>query len=75
MTMTLHEIQAQALQLSLQDRWQLIDALMHSVRPQYPVKPEGLAASLIGLAKTDSPPPTDEEVKAILAERLVRKYL
>jgi hypothetical protein len=36
---------------------------------------EGLAASLIGIAKTDAAPPTDEEVKAILDERLVQKYL
>jgi hypothetical protein len=38
-------------------------------------KPQSLAASLIGIAKTDMPPPTDEEVKAILDERLVQKYL
>lgn len=38
-------------------------------------KPENLAASLIGIAKTDTAPPTDEEVKAILDERLVQKYL
>lgn len=75
--MTLQEIQEQALRLSLEERWQLINALMKSVQPQsqLKVKPKGLAASLIGIAKTDAPPPTDEEVKAMLDERLVKKYL
>ena len=51
--------------------------IIKSVQPQSPskVKPQGLAASLIGIAKTDAPPPTDEEVKAMLDERLVKKYL
>ncbi len=77
MTMTLQEIQEQALRLSLEERWQLINALMKSIQPQSQLKakPKGLAASLIGIAKTDSPPPTDEEVKAMLNERLVKKYL
>lgn len=50
---------------------------MRSLQPQSPskVKPKGLAASLIGIAKTDVPPPTDEQVIAMLDERLVKKYL
>ncbi len=39
------------------------------------VKPKGLAASLIGIAKTDAPTPTDEEVKVMLDDRLTQKYL
>ena len=39
------------------------------------VKPKGLAASLIGIAKTDALPPTNEKVKAMLDERLFKKYL
>jgi len=39
------------------------------------VKPQGLVASLVGIAKTDAPSPTDEEAQAILDERLVQKYL
>ncbi|MBW4622879.1 MAG: hypothetical protein KME17_26405 [Cyanosarcina radialis HA8281-LM2] len=75
--MTLNELQDRALKLSVRDRWQLINTLMRSVQPQpqLTVKPQGLAASLIGIAKTDAPPPTDEEVKAMLDERLVQKYL
>jgi hypothetical protein len=38
-------------------------------------RPKGLAASLIGIAKTDSPAPIDDEVAAILDERLGQKYL
>ncbi|MEA5472416.1 hypothetical protein [Spirulina sp. 06S082] len=30
---------------------------------------------LRGIAKTDSPPPTDTEVKEMLAERRINKYL
>lgn len=50
---------------------------MCSLQPksQPSVKPKGLAASLIGIAKTDTPAPTDKEVEAMLSERLVQKYL
>ena len=71
--MTLHELEDQALKLSAEDRWQLINTLMRSLQPRS--KPKGLAASLIGMAKTDMLPPTDEEVKAMLDKRLVQKYL
>jgi hypothetical protein len=75
--MTLRELEDQALRLSNEDRCQLVNALMRSLqpKPQSTVKPQGLAASLIGIAKTDAPPPTDEEVNAMLDERLVQKYL
>ncbi len=83
--MTLRELQDQALRLFNEDRCQLINVLMRSrsdssgvslqPKPQSAVKPQGLAASLIGIAKTDTPAPTDEEVNAILDERLAQKYL
>ncbi|MBD2088543.1 hypothetical protein H6F67_01495 [Microcoleus sp. FACHB-1515] len=75
--MTLQELQEQALKLSLEERWQLVYVLMRSLQPnpQSTAKPTGLAASLIGIAKTNAPPPTDEEVKAILDDRLTQKYL
>ncbi|MEM8807292.1 MAG: hypothetical protein AAGF01_14810 [Cyanobacteria bacterium P01_G01_bin.38] len=75
--MTLTELQNQALQLPDKDRWQLINILIQSFRPsaQSTVKPKGLAASLIGIAKTDKTPPTDAEVKTMLDERLMQKYL
>ncbi len=75
--MTLHELQDQAMRLSISERQQLIHILQRSLQAQKQpaVKPKGLAVSLIGIAKTDAPPPTDEEVKAILDERLAQKYL
>jgi hypothetical protein len=75
--MTLHELQEQAMKLSVGDRQQLIDILQRSLqtKKQHTVKPKGLATSLIGTAKTDAPPPTDEEVKVMLDERLAQKYL
>jgi len=75
--MTLRDLQEQALKLPVDERWQLINTLMRSLQPtaESTVKPKGLGASLIGIAKTDAPPPTDEAVKAMLDERLVQKYL
>jgi hypothetical protein len=74
-TMTLHELQDQALELSVEDRWQLINALMRSLQPKnsLTVKPKGLAESLIGITKTDVPLSTDEEVSLMLDERLAQK--
>lgn len=83
--MTLHELQEQALKLPFEERWQLIQVLMRSVSDQQSgslqpsvqstAKPTGLAASLIGIARTDALAPTDEEVRVMLDERLVQKYL
>ena len=76
--MTLRELQDQALRLSIEDRWQLINVLLRSLQPnnsQPNVKNQGLAESLIGIAKTDLPAPTDEEVNTMLDERLAQKYL
>jgi hypothetical protein len=49
---------------------------MRSIQSKSPsaFKPKGLAASLVGIAKTDVLAPTDEEVQAMLDERLVQKY-
>jgi hypothetical protein len=75
--MTLRELQDQALKLSVEDRRQLINALQRSLQPdpRLDVKKQGVAASLIGMAKTNAPSPTDEEVTAMLDERLAHKYL
>ena len=69
--MTLKELQEQALKLTSEERWQLITELMRSIRPssEATTKPKGLAASLVGIAKTDASPPTDEEIKSMLDER------
>jgi hypothetical protein len=83
--MTLQELQEQALKLSIEERWELVWVVLRSIsdqqswplqpNPQSTARPTGLAASLIGIVQTDAPPPTDEEVKAVLDEQLVQKYL
>jgi len=76
--MSLQELREQALQLSVSDRLALMKTILYSLeeqlRPRPPV-PEDIVDRMIGLAKTDAPPPTDAEVEAILEERLVEKYL
>lgn len=76
--MSLQELRNQALQLSVSDRLELMSAILqslqHELRPRPPV-PEDIVDRMIGLAKTDAPPPTDAEVEAMLEERLVEKYL
>lgn len=75
--MTFQEIQDQALKLSSKERLQLMNALARSLQstPDRASRRQGAAARLIGIAKTDAPPPSDEEVARILDERLVQKYL
>ena len=38
-----------------------------------PPKPRGNLANLIGLLKTDGPPPTDEEIERMLHEEKMRR--
>ncbi len=75
--MTLQELKDNALELTIEDRWQLINALMGSVRSRVPlvINHQGIATSLIGIAKTAAAPPTDDQVKAMLAERRIEKFL
>lgn len=75
--MTYQDVQDQALKLSDEERWRLVNVLLRSLKPapKPTTKRQGLAASLIGIAKTDAPPPSDEEVRAMLDERLAEKYL
>jgi hypothetical protein len=76
--MSLQELREQALQLSVSDRLALmstiIESLQHELRPR-PLVPKDIVDRMMGLAKTDAPPPTDTEVEAMLEERLVEKYL
>ncbi|MCU0552511.1 MAG: hypothetical protein MUC48_24530 [Leptolyngbya sp. Prado105] len=74
--MKLDEIQDQALNLSPEERLKLANVLMRSLQPTRPAtKRQEIAERLIGMAQTDAPPPSDEEVAAILDERLAQKYL
>ncbi|HEY9826808.1 MAG TPA: hypothetical protein V6D19_15310 [Stenomitos sp.] len=75
--MNLQELQEQVLKLSVGERLQLIHCLQRSLQNEQLLvaKSQGLANSLIGIAKIDDCLPTDAKVKAILDERLVQKYL
>jgi hypothetical protein len=75
--MSLQELREQALQLSVSDRLALMSTIIDSLQSELRPRPDrkGAAQRLIGLAKTDQPPPTDAEVEAMLEERLVEKYL
>ena len=77
--MQLRELQERALKLPLEERWQLVNRLMRSLQPSVETalddEDEDIVSSLIGIAKTEGPAPTDEEVRAMLDERLVQKYL
>ncbi|WP_235081880.1 hypothetical protein [Anabaena sp. 90] len=73
--MTFQKLHEQVLMLPEDDRWELINILMKSLRskPALTVKHKGIASSLVGIAKTDAPAPTDEEVTSILETRLLQK--
>lgn len=73
----LEELKNRVCDLSVSDRLSLVSTIIESLngelRPRRNKK--GAAKRLIGIGKTDAPPPSDAEVKAMLEERLVEKYL
>ena len=73
--MIFQKLHEQVLMLPEDDRWELINILIKSLRSKasLTVKHKGIASSLVGIAKTDAPAPTDEEVKSILETRLLQK--
>jgi hypothetical protein len=53
--MTLQELQKQALQLSINDRWQLVQALLESLKQEAVLEPKrGNLSRLRGIAKTSA---------------------
>ncbi len=78
MSMSWQELRKEAYQLPVSDRLLLVEAIVRSLsnelRPR-PLVPEGTLTRLHGLLKTDEPAPTDEEIEAMLEERLKEKYL
>jgi DNA-directed RNA polymerase specialized sigma54-like protein len=74
--MILAELQEQALKLTVNERLQLANTLLRSVQSnsESTSKIKGLVPDLIGIARTKNPP-SDEEVKAMLDEHRVQKYL
>jgi hypothetical protein len=73
--MIFQKLHEQVLTLPEDERWELINILMKSLRskPVLTGKYKGIASSLVGIAKTDALAPTDEEVKSILETRLLQK--
>jgi len=74
----LQAVRKQIYKLSVLERLELVETIVQSLeeelRPR-PQLPADFVDRMIGLAKTDSPPPTDAEVEAMKEERLVEKYM
>lgn len=75
--MGLQELKEQVYKLSVDDRLALINLIVESLQDHPPLKGDRSSAikRMRGLLKTDSPPPTDQEVEAMLDQRRVEKYL
>lgn len=77
MSMSWEELHKEARQLSVSDRLLLVEAIIRSVsdelRPRPPLQ-KGTLTGLRGLLKKDEPPPTDEEIEAMLEARIEEKY-
>lgn len=75
--MSLQELKEQAFQLPVSDRLELIRMLIESLQDAPSEQPERsrIIKQMKGLLKTAQPAPTDEQVKALLEERRVEKYL
>ena len=79
--MTLQELEQQVHQLSVVDRWSLLNTITRSpqhdlAQPQDHVQPDKrlLVEQLRGCLKQPGEcPPTDEEIDAMREERLVKK--
>ncbi len=71
--MTLQELQKQALQLPISDRWQLVQTLLESLQRETRSVPEkGNLSRLRGIAKTTEMP--HEAIEADYVTYLTQKY-
>lgn len=80
--MSLQELKEQARSLSVSDRLELISAIVESLQieslpgtPSQSLERTHIIQHMKGLLKTDHPAPTDEQVKVMLDERRVERYL
>jgi hypothetical protein len=75
--MLLQELKDQVYKLSVSDRLTLVSVIIESLQDIPSTQSERSSAikRMRGLLKTDQPAPTDQEVDAMLEERLVEKYL
>ncbi|BAU15461.1 hypothetical protein LEP3755_60200 [Leptolyngbya sp. NIES-3755] len=70
------ELKEQIFKLPPDDRLALVSVIIESLRTSPTSNSERAAAiqRMEGLLATDQPPPTDEEVEAMLEERRLEKY-
>ena len=75
--MSLQELKKQDRQLSVSDRLELISSIIESLQDNSSqiIERSRIINQMKGLLKTDKPTPTDEDVKAMLEERRLEKYL
>ena len=75
--MSLQQLKEQAYQLPVGQRLELVSAIIESLQDVLSQQPERsrIIKQMKGLLKTDQPAPTDEQVKVMLEERRVDKYL
>lgn len=75
--MSLQELKEQAYNLSVSDRLELARAIIESLQafPSQFSERTRIIKQMKGLLETDRLAPTDEEVKIMLEERRVEKYL
>ncbi|WP_339374988.1 hypothetical protein [Scytonema sp. HK-05] len=76
-SMSLQSLKEQARQLSVSERLELVSAIIESLQDSSSQLPERsrIIKQMKGLLKTDQSAPTDDQVKAMLEERRVEKYL
>lgn len=75
--MSLQKLKDKACKLSESDRLELVRAIIESLQNQPSQQSEKtrIIKQMKGLLKTNQPAPTDEQVKAMLAEHREEKYL
>ncbi|MFM6038503.1 MAG: hypothetical protein ACKPEO_22405 [Sphaerospermopsis kisseleviana] len=75
--MSLQELKEKACKLSESDRLELVRAIIESLQnqPNQQSEKTRIIKQMKGLLKTNQPAPTDEQVKAMLAEHKEEKYL
>ena len=76
-SMSLQKLKEQAFQLPESDRLEPVRAIIESLQNQPSQKSErtSIIKQMKGLLKTNQPAPTNEQIKAMLEEHRVEKYL
>lgn len=76
--MLLSELREQVFRLPISDRLNLVKDIIDSIqeKPNFsPAEKNAAFLRLRGVAKTDEPSPTDQEIEAMLEERRLEKFL